>query len=130
MNKNNKVVPNKEMVNGRVVVTNGNGQAWVEVTIGIDLGDRTRRYCLIEKSQAELILVGVVKMRRDAMRKTFDRFPPARVARKLAVLLHRLWVSGEAWEPKRGYAAAGFLARLQDRSEDRTAGARAAPFKV
>ena len=63
----------------------------LEVTIGIDLGDKTSRYCVIENGEAEVILEGGVKMRRDAMRKTFEKFPPARVA--LEVGTHSRWVS-------------------------------------
>lgn len=68
------------MVNGHVVVTAGNGQKWVEATIGINLGNGTSRYCVIENSQAELILKGGVRVRKNAMRKTFETLPPARVA--------------------------------------------------
>jgi len=46
------------------------------LTIGMDLGDRSSWYCVLDE-QGELLLG------------------------KLAVLLHRLWVSGETYEPLR-----------------------------
>jgi hypothetical protein len=45
------------------------------LTIGLDLGDRSSWYCILD----ERAIIAV--------------------ARKLAVLLHRLWVSGETYEP-------------------------------
>ncbi len=89
-----------------------------KLTIGLDLGDRFSWYCVLNEA-GEVVLEQKVATTPKAMKEVFGGMPRSRmaletgggkngkkraviaVARKLAVLLHRLWVSGEAYEPLR-----------------------------
>jgi hypothetical protein len=97
-----------------------------KLTIGVDLGDRWSFYCVLDEA-GKIILEQKLPTTPDAMKQTFSRIPQSRIAlcgdgdrslrseeekmprnerwlpwlEKLAVLLHRLWVSGEVYEPLR-----------------------------
>ena len=100
--------------------------AYVGTTIGLDLGDRWSHYCVL-KAAGHKLSEGRVATTQEALREHFEALSEARVimevgthspwisrllaelghevlvanARKLAVLLHRLWKPGEAYEPLR-----------------------------
>ena len=60
------------------------------ITIGVDLGDRTSRYCVIE-GNGEVVSEGSVATTRIAMREKFGGLGHCRIA--LEVGPHSLWVS-------------------------------------
>jgi transposase len=77
--------------NGTVVVIDSEGNEWVDLTIGMDLGDKTSLYCVLENGSGDKILEGKVKTTREAFKKEFGAFPPSRVA--LEVGSHSRWTS-------------------------------------
>lgn len=82
-------------------------------------GDRALRYLLVQCAQRVLGPFGTDSdLRRWGLalagrgRKNAKKRAVVAVARKMAVLLHRLWVSGEAYEPLRGVNMGHASARL------------------
>src|ERR1700680_793909 len=63
-----------------------------QLTIGLDLGDRTSHYCVLNEA-GEVILESKLPTTPSGGKNAKKRAVVA-VARKLAVLLHKLWVSG------------------------------------
>ena len=63
---------------------NDSTQTIPAITIGLDLGDKWSFYCVIDRDGE------MVEEKKRAV---------VAVARKLAVLLHRLWITGEVYEP-------------------------------
>ncbi len=61
-----------------------------QFTIGLDLGDRSSRYCLLDE-QGEMILEGRVATTKRGLEQVFGRLPRCRVA--LEVGTHSPWVS-------------------------------------
>jgi transposase len=61
-----------------------------QFTIGLDLGDRSSRYCLLDE-QGEMILEGRVATTKRGLEQGFGRLPRCRVA--LEVGTHSPWVS-------------------------------------
>src|SRR5215831_7865804 len=49
-----------------------------QLTIGLDLGDRSSFYCVLNRS-GEVILEAKVATKPDAMRKAFEKMPSSRV---------------------------------------------------
>ncbi len=62
------------------------------LTIGLDLGDRNSWYCVVDE-MGGIQLEQRVGTSAKALREVFGAMPRSR-----AVLLHRLWVSGEVYE--------------------------------
>ena len=60
------------------------------LTIGMDLGDKTSRYCVLD-GQGEVVQEGSVATTRKAMGQVFGRLPGCRIA--LEVGTHSPWVS-------------------------------------
>jgi len=113
-----------------------------KLTIGLDLGDRSSHYCILDEA-GKVILEHNLPTTAKGIHQVFSKIPRSRialetgthyilgpfgqdsdlrrwglklaerggknakkravvaVARKLAVLLHKLWVSGEVYEPLR-----------------------------
>ena len=78
-----------------------------KLTIGLDLGDRNSWYCVVDEA-GQIQLEQRVRTTAKALQEVFGRMPRSRIAleigthstaRKLAVLLHHLWVRGEVYEP-------------------------------
>ena len=59
-------------------------------TIGLDLGDRKSRWCLLDK-KGEVVQRGVVQMNREALRACFGGFGKSRVVLENGT--HSRWVS-------------------------------------
>ena len=62
------------------------------VTIGIDLGDKAHRYCMLNDA-GEVVMEGEVGSTRNALKKMFSRMAPARIAIEAGT--HSAWVSSE-----------------------------------
>jgi hypothetical protein len=86
-----------------------------KLTIGLDLGDRSSWYCVLDEAGA-IVLEQKLGTTPKAVKEVFGRWglklaerggksgkkrAIIAVARKLAVLLHHLWVSGEVYQPLR-----------------------------
>ena len=61
-----------------------------QLTIGLDLGDRSSFYCVLNGT-GEVVLEAKVATHPEAMRKTFEKMPPSRIA--LETCTHSPWVS-------------------------------------
>ena len=61
-----------------------------QLTIGLDLGDRSSFYCVLNGA-GEVILEERVTTSPEAMQKTFGKMPPSRIA--LETGTHSPWVS-------------------------------------
>ena len=66
------------------------------MTVGVDLGDQYSAVCVLD-ARGKVVEEGRVGTARGG--KNAKKRAVVAVARKLAVLLHRLWVSGEVYEP-------------------------------
>ena len=62
----------------------------VRLTIGLDLGDRTSRYCVLDK-RGEVAMEGSVATKESALRVALEAFCGSRVAMEVGV--HSPWVS-------------------------------------
>jgi transposase len=60
------------------------------LTIGLDLGDRSTFYCVLNGA-GEVVLEAKVATNPEAMRKTFEKMPASRIA--LETGTHSPWVS-------------------------------------
>ena len=65
-------------------------RAQQSVTIGMDLGDKTSRYCLLS-DEGEILREGQVATTKAGMTETFGRIGRARIA--IEVGTHSPWVS-------------------------------------
>jgi len=67
-----------------------------KVTIGIDLGDKSHRYCMLDEA-GEVVMEGEVSSTVESLKKMFSRMAPARIA--LEAGTQSAWVSREleAW---------------------------------
>ena len=70
----------------------GDGTMGENVTIGIDLGDKAHRYCMLNDA-GEVVMEGEVGSTRNALKKMFSRMAPARIAIEAGT--HSAWVSSE-----------------------------------
>ena len=61
-----------------------------QLTIGLDVGDRSSFYCVID-GKGKVILEAKVATRLEALRETFGRMPQSRIA--LETGTHSLWIS-------------------------------------
>jgi transposase len=61
-----------------------------QLTIGLDVGDRSSFYCVIE-GKGEVILEARVATRPEALKETFGRMPGSRIA--LETGTHSPWIS-------------------------------------
>ncbi len=61
-----------------------------QLTIGLDLGDRSSFYCVLNEA-GEVILEAKVATNPEAMRKAFEGMPSSRIA--LETGTHSPWVS-------------------------------------
>jgi len=64
--------------------------SWQKLTIGLDLGDRSSWYCVLDEG-SELRLEQKVSTTAKAMREVFGRMPHSRIALETGV--HSPWVS-------------------------------------
>jgi transposase len=73
-----------------------------ELTIGLDLGDRSSFYCVLDGA-GEVILEDRVATNPEAMKKTFSTMPRARIA--LETGTHSPWVSRffSSWDTMRSW---------------------------
>jgi len=62
------------------------------LTIGIDLGDKSHRYCMLNEA-GEVVMEGEVSSSLEALKKMFSRLAPARIA--LEAGTQSAWVSRE-----------------------------------
>ena len=78
------------------------------MTIGMDLGDKTSRYCVLDEN-GEVVREGSVATTKKAMTQSFAAMPRCRIA--IEVGTHSPWVSRLLNEPgtrgDRGQCAAG-----------------------
>jgi transposase len=65
------------------------------LTIGIDLGDRTSRYCILNEA-GEVMIEAALPTRKTALNSVFEKMPSSRVA--LEVGTHSPWVSRQLAE--------------------------------
>ena len=70
----------------------GDGIMGEKVTIGIDLGDKAHRYCMLNEA-GEVVMEGEVSSSLEALKKMFSRMEPARIA--LEAGTQSAWVSRE-----------------------------------
>ncbi len=79
-----------------------------KITAGSDLGDKRSYLCLIDTESGEVMEEGRLRTTPEALRRRFCSERPMRVAIEAgthlpwvsrAVLLHRLWVSAEVYDP-------------------------------
>ncbi|HEX4581092.1 MAG TPA: hypothetical protein VH139_03475, partial [Acidobacteriaceae bacterium] len=61
-----------------------------QLTIGLDVGDRSSCYCVID-AKGEVILEAKVATRPEALRESFGRMPRSRIA--LETGTHSPWIS-------------------------------------
>src|SRR3954454_16952461 len=76
--------PNTKALCGRGKLQDG------QLTIGLDLGDRSSFYCVLNRA-GEVILEDRVPTSPDAMKKRFEKMPASRIA--LETGTHSPWVS-------------------------------------
>ena len=62
-----------------------------QLTIGLDVGDRSSCYCVID-AKGEVILEAKVATRPEAMKETFGKMPRSRIA--LETGTHSPWIAG------------------------------------
>ena len=67
-----------------------------KLTIGLDLGDRSSWYCVLDEA-GEVLLEQKLGTTPKAMKEVFGKVPRSRIA--LETGMHSPWVSGEAYEP-------------------------------
>jgi transposase len=79
------------------------GQAKVEMTIGIDLGDFWSHYCALNQD-GEVVDRGRFRMTPKAIEKWFTDVPPARVAMEAGT--HSIWISEQLQELGHGVIVA------------------------
>ena len=79
------------------------GQAKVEMTIGIDLGDVRSHYCTLNQD-GEVVDRGRFRMTPKAIEKWFTDVPPARVAMEAGT--HSIWISEQLQELGHGVIVA------------------------
>lgn len=61
-----------------------------QLTIGLDLGDRSSCYCVLSGS-GDVVLEAKVATSPEAIKKTFEKVPPSRIAMETGT--HSPWVS-------------------------------------
>ena len=66
-----------------------------KVTIGIDLGDKAHRYCMLNEA-GEVAMEGEVNSTRNALKKMFSRMARVRIAIEAGT--HSAWVSRQLEE--------------------------------
>ena len=73
-----------------------------QLTIGLDLGDRSSFYCVLNGA-GEVVLEERVATNPEAMRKTFEKMPSSRIA--LETGTHSPWVSRllSEWDMKQSW---------------------------
>ena len=70
--------------------TRGNKSSKGQLTIGLDLGDRSRSYCVLDAA-GEVVLERKLPTTPDAMKQTFSGMPQSRIAMETGT--HSPWVS-------------------------------------
>ena len=71
-------------------LTSGKNLFQGQLTIGLDLGDRSSAYCVLDGT-GEILLVQKVAMTPEPMRQAFEKMPRCRIAMETGT--HSPWVS-------------------------------------